>query len=109
MTLWLPVLDYARSYLPMAQQVARQVNRHTCVSVLGLNSAQIAALRYHSKLDLRPAAQSQNCPYMVVDSGSLAAMKQTHPENEWQRLIMVRRPMDRSENVVVFRRLIPGA
>lgn len=109
MTLWLPVLDYARSYLPMAQQVARQVNRHTCVSVLGLNSAQIAALRYHSKLDLRPVAQSQNCPYMVVDSGSLAAMKQTHPEDEWQRLIMVRRPMDRSENVVVFRRLMPGA
>ena len=109
MTLWLPVLDYARSYLPMAQQVARQVNRHTCVSVLGLNSAQIAALRYHSKLDLRPVAQSQNCPYMVVDSGSLAMMKQRFPENEWQRLIMVRRPMDRSENVVVFRRLIPGA
>jgi hypothetical protein len=46
---------------------------------------------------------------MVVDSGSLATMTLTHPEKEWQRLIMIRRPMDRSENVVVFRRLIPGA
>lgn len=109
MTLWLPLLDYARSYEPMSRQVARQVNRQACVEVLGLNPAQTAALRYHSKLELRPAGAEDACPYLVVDTDALSGMGRSVNRAQWERLIMVRRPADRSENVVVFRRLKPLA
>jgi len=108
MTLWLPVLDYARSYAPMSRQVARQVNQQACVEALGLNNAQVAALRYHSQLDLQPAGKTAHCPYLVVNSSAVASMNRSLAKDEWERLILVRRPTDRSENVVVFRRIKPA-
>jgi 4-amino-4-deoxy-L-arabinose transferase-like glycosyltransferase len=109
MTLWLPLLDFARSYESMSKQVAWQVNRQACVEVLGLNTAQIAALRYHQKLDLRPIGPETSCPYLLVDTNSLSTMWQTVNRAEWERMIMVRRPADRNENVVVYRRYKPSA
>ena len=109
MTLWLPLLDFARSYESMSKQVAWQVNRQACVEVLGLNTAQIAALRYHQKLNLRPTGPETNCPYLLVDTNSLSTMWQTVNRSEWERMIMVRRPADRNENVVVYRRFKPSA
>ena len=109
MTLWLPLLDFARSYESMTRQVAWQVNRQACVEVLGLNTAQIAALRYHQKLNLRPTGPETSCPYLLVDTKSLSTMWQTVNRAEWERMIMVRRPADRSENVVVYRRFKPSA
>jgi 4-amino-4-deoxy-L-arabinose transferase-like glycosyltransferase len=109
MTLWLPLLDFARSYKSMSKQVAWQVNRQACVEVLGLNTAQIAALRYHQKLNLRPTGPETSCPYLLVDTKSLSSMGQSVNRAEWERMIMVRRPADRNENVVVFRRYKPSA
>ncbi|MEY3871966.1 MAG: hypothetical protein RLZZ296_961 [Pseudomonadota bacterium] len=109
MTLWLPLLDFSRSYESMTRQVAWQVNRQACVEVLGLNTAQIAALRYHQKLNLRPTGPETSCPYLLVDTKSLSTMWQTVNRAEWERMIMVRRPADRSENVVVYRRFKPSA
>jgi 4-amino-4-deoxy-L-arabinose transferase-like glycosyltransferase len=108
MTLWLPLLDFARSYESMSKQVAWQVNRQACVEVLGLNTAQIAALRYHQKLNLRPTGTETHCPYLLVDTNSLSSMWQTVNRSEWERMIMVRRPADRNENVVVYRRFKPS-
>jgi 4-amino-4-deoxy-L-arabinose transferase-like glycosyltransferase len=109
MTLWLPLLDFARSYEPLSRQIARQVNRQACVSILGLNTAQIAALRYHHQLDLRPIGSAAVCPYLLVDTDALSSMGQIINRADWERMIMVRRPADRSENVVVFRRFKPTA
>jgi len=108
MTLWLPLLDFARSYESMSRQIAWQVNRQACVAVLGLNTAQIAALRYHQKLDLRPIGPETSCPYLLVDTKSLSSMGQSVNRAEWERMIMVRRPADRSENMVVYRRFKPS-
>jgi 4-amino-4-deoxy-L-arabinose transferase-like glycosyltransferase len=49
LTLWLPLLDYARSYAPMMQQITRSVPSSECVEVLGLSRSQIAALQFHSR------------------------------------------------------------
>jgi len=109
MTLWLPLLDFARSYESLSRQVARQVNRNACVEFVGLNTAQIAALRYHQRLDLRPVENGTSCPYLLVDTDSLSSMGQSVNRAEWERMIMLRRPADRSENVVVFRRFKSSA
>jgi 4-amino-4-deoxy-L-arabinose transferase-like glycosyltransferase len=109
MTLWLPLLDFARSYESLSRQVAWQVNRQACVEVLGLNTAQIAALRYHQNLDLRPVGPGVSCPYLLVDTDSVKSMGQSVNRTDWERMILLRRPADRTENVVVFRRFKPSA
>ncbi len=64
----------------------------------------MAALRYHQKRNLRPTGPETRCPYLLVDTNSLSSMWRTVNRSEWERMIMVRRPADRNENVVVYRR-----
>ena len=71
MTLWLPVLDYARSYVPVVKTITRAVAQGgspaACVEASGLTRAQIAALRYHGALDLRAARSAQpQCPWRIT-------------------------------------------
>lgn len=105
MTLWLPLLDYARSYGPMARQVARMVDRSACVELYGVSSAQAAALQYHGKLDLRQAAPQPACPYLIVDVDAQASLSNAVQLTDWALLATIRRPTDRNENVLLYRRV----
>ncbi len=105
MTLWLPLLDYARSYGPMARQVARMVDRNACVELYGVSSAQAAALQYHGKLDLRQAAPQPACPYLIVDVDAQASLSNAVQLTDWAFLATIRRPTDRNENVLLYRRV----
>ena len=105
MTLWLPLLDYARSYAPLSRQVASLVNRDACVEVHGLNNAQTAALQYHGQLELRRAGAKAACPYMVVDAEAQGSLSKTVDLPEWAFFATVRRPTDKNENVLLFKRI----
>jgi 4-amino-4-deoxy-L-arabinose transferase-like glycosyltransferase len=105
MTLWLPLLDYARSYAPLSRQVAARVDPAACVEVYGLNSAQVAAFQYHGKLDLRQAGVKASCPYLVVDLDSQATLGNTVDLPEWAFLATLRRPTDKNENVALYKRV----
>ncbi len=107
MTLWLPLLDYARSYATLSAQVAKRVDRQACVEVLGLSPAQVAALRYHAQLKLQAAGQNATCPFLAVGVGASGptALASSVSPREWTRVSTVRRPTDRNENVVIFKRI----
>ncbi len=105
MTLWLPLLDYARSYAPMSRQVARMVDKNACVEIHGVSSAQAAALQYHGKLDLRQAAAQPTCPYLIVDADAQGTLSSTVQLPDWAFLATIRRPTDRNENVLLYRRV----
>ncbi len=105
MTLWLPLLDYARSYGPLSRQVAARVDPQACVEVFGLNSAQVAALQYHGRLSLRQAGPKAVCPYLVVDADAQAELSTTVDMPEWAFLATLRRPTDKNENVMLFKRV----
>jgi 4-amino-4-deoxy-L-arabinose transferase-like glycosyltransferase len=105
MTLWLPLLDYARSYAPLSRQVAARVNPQACVEVHGLNSAQVAAFQYHGKLDLRQAGAKAACPYLIVDADAQATLSDTIDMPEWAYLATLRRPTDKNENVALYKRV----
>ena len=36
MTLWLPLLDYARSYRPLVERLAKHVPRDACIAAPGM-------------------------------------------------------------------------
>lgn len=105
MTLWLPLLDYARSYAPLSRQVASMVDRNACVEIYGLNSAQTTAFQYHGQLQLRQAGTHAGCPYLIVDTEAQPGLAGAVNLPDWAFLATVRRPTDKNENVMVFRRV----
>ena len=105
MTLWLPLLDYARSYAPMSRQIAKMVDKTACVEIHGVASAQAAALQYHGQLDLRQAKSQAICPYLIVDADAQASLSRTVQMPDWAFLATVRRPTDKNDNVLIFKRV----
>jgi hypothetical protein len=105
MTLWLPLLDYARSSAPLSRQIASLVDKKACVEIYGIGSAQAAALQYHGQLELRQAGAQASCPYLVVDIEAQPTLSSTVNLPDWAFQATVRRPTDKTENVLLYKRV----
>lgn len=105
MTLWLPVLDYARSYAPMVQRILVLTDRPACVQVHGLGRGPIAALRFHGQLDTRPATRQAECPWLLVDAADAPTLAKSVDTAQWTYQARVRRPTDRTETILLYRRV----
>lgn len=103
MTLWLPVLDYARSYTPVVRSIARQMDKLGCVEELGLNRGQLAAFRYHGQMDIKPATVEPSCPWLVVAQEIQPAVTATFNMKSRKLVATVRRPTDAKDNVLLYR------
>ena len=104
MTLWLPAHDYARSYVPVVRSVQKLVQPAGCVETFGLNRGQLAALRYHGRMDLRPATPQAGCPWLLASQDYQALVGLNLGADQWEALATVRRPTDANDNLHVFRR-----
>ncbi|MBU3653491.1 MAG: hypothetical protein FGM44_10465 [Limnohabitans sp.] len=108
MTLWLPMLDFARSYAPLVRNVVTLMGPTECVQVHGLTQGQMAAFAYHGRLRLEPlvttSESAPSCPWLIVDSDALPALAGSTWLAPWTRVQTVRRPSDDNEDVVLWRR-----
>ena len=109
MTLWMPLLDYARSLAPLSRQVASLVDKKSCVEIFGVGSAQAAALQYHGQLELRQATPLASCPYLVVDVTAQARLGSAVNLPDWAFQATVRKPTDKTENMLLYKRVSLGA
>lgn len=105
MTLWMPLLDYARSLGPLSRQVASLVDKKSCVEIYGVGSAQAAALQYHGQLELRQATPQASCPYLVVDIAAQPSLSGAVNLPDWAFQATVRKPTDKTENMLVYKRV----
>jgi 4-amino-4-deoxy-L-arabinose transferase-like glycosyltransferase len=105
MTLWMPLLDYARSFAPISRQIASLVDKNACVEIYGIGSAQAAALQYHGQLELRQAGAQASCPYLIVDIEAQPTLSNTVNLPDWAFQATVRRPTDKTENVLLYKRV----
>jgi hypothetical protein len=129
MTLWLPALDYARSYRPMVASVQRAITGPGCVEAVGLSTGHIAALRHHAALDLvrvgsgtdasgpgetsvsaaSPEVTAQTltsaprCAWRV-QARAIDASFTTGESPVWRLVATVRRPGDAKDQLLVYRR-----
>jgi 4-amino-4-deoxy-L-arabinose transferase-like glycosyltransferase len=103
MTLWLPPLDYARSYRAHVELLKRHIPADVCIAAPALPRALTAALEYHGRwrVDTRPEAGGGECP-IWVKAGTLA--NPPLPPPGWSTVALERRPTDRDEITGVFRR-----
>ena len=112
MTLWLPLLDFARSYAPLVLKVSGMMGDTACVQYYGLTRAQGAAFEFHGNLKLRPAhlktdapqIQSDECKWLIVDTQALGTLKTDIDMSAWQLHATVRRPSDNNEDIVLYKR-----
>lgn len=105
MTLWLPLLDYARSYAPISRQLANLVNKNACVEIFGVGSAQAAALQYHGKLELKQLAPDVSCPYLIVDGSVETNLSRVVNLPDWAFKATVSRPTDKNQKLLVYKRV----
>lgn len=107
MTLWLPLLDFGRSYGPLSRRIATLVPTGSCVMADGLNAGQITALRYHGGLTVVPTASpgEAGCRVMVVSPASQPSLDQRVELTEWAYQAAVSRLTDSKETLLVYRRI----
>ncbi len=107
MTLWLPALDFARSYTVLSQRLAVHVPNGSCVATYGLSQGHLAALTHHNQLRLPPVETGTDCLWLLVDSTDQATLPDATDMAQWNLLAVLRRPSDRTDDVLLYRRLTP--
>ena len=103
MTLWMPLLDFARSYAPQMQKLTALTGQQDCVEVQALTRGQVTALQYHGGLQVHPASNPPRCPWLVTDAvrGGMDAMPLS---DYWTQVASVSRPADKNDNLLLYRR-----
>ena len=107
MTLWLPLLDFGRSYGPISRRIASMVPPQSCVLADGLSQAQIAALQYHGRLKLQRSTNgpAPACRTLVVAPSSQHTLDQRVDLTQWAYKATVRRLSDTKESLLVYQRV----
>lgn len=107
MTLWLPLLDYGRSFAPQVAGVRAALGPQPgCVIGRSLSRAQVAALAYHGGLRVAQPAQGAQCDWLVVDAAARPRALDAASAQRWEPVASVARPTDGSDRLLVLRRVV---
>lgn len=104
MTLWLPLLDFARSYAVQVHRTMAVLQQPACVEVQGLGRGQIAAFEFYAKLALKPVDPKTNCPWLIVGKDASSLQPSVVDLNRWTLHSNVHHPYDRDENLLIYQR-----
>jgi hypothetical protein len=107
MTLWLPVLDFARSYVPQVDAVAERVGQPGCISELALGRPHIAALRYHGNFNVQPLIGGPPCHWLLVNPDAIAKLHEIVNLESWRLVGTLRRPTSAADDLLLYQRLTP--
>ncbi|MEY2874840.1 MAG: hypothetical protein RLZZ373_2211 [Pseudomonadota bacterium] len=108
MTLWLPLLDHARSYRPLVQRLALHLPDSGCVATQNVSRSQLAALEVHGAWRLSLDPRATDCRWLLMGHreriNTPASLQQTPELPGWTLVARERRPSDRDEVMLVYRR-----
>lgn len=105
MTLWLPLLDYARSYAPLVRRsMVVMQQQPPCVETHGLSRGQIAAFQFHGRLVMKPVGDNSNCPWLIVDKDAVQTLSAATNTAQWRLHSSMRHPSDRNEDLLIYKR-----
>ena len=103
MSLWLPMLDYARSERPLVQRVSRHIPPQSCVAMPNSPLARIAAIEQLGgyRVDATTPLSKTRCNFLLRQEKRTAA--DPAPAG-WKLLSRVRRPSDRTDLIAIYER-----
>jgi len=105
MTLWLPLLDYARSNRPWVARIAPHVPAEACVDAPGYARAAAASLELYGRW--RVEARADHAGACAVRLRQERRGQRVPIPEGWEVAARVRRPTDRDESTLVLRRSAP--
>ena len=106
MSLWLPLLNFARSYVTMVQKVQMVTGTASCLQYAGITQAQGAGFLFHAQVRLIAAqAPTPDCPWLIMDEKNLPLMNNKLKSLGWTPASKAYRLGDRNESILVFRPL----
>jgi 4-amino-4-deoxy-L-arabinose transferase-like glycosyltransferase len=103
-TLWLPWIDYGRSYRQTSESLARAMPaERNCIAELHLSDAQRASFYYFSGIATVPGetAAASECRLLLIHSSS---NRETSLGREWTKLWQGGRPGARGERFWLYQR-----
>ncbi|WP_199220313.1 hypothetical protein [Limnohabitans sp. T6-20] len=107
-SLWLPLLNYARSYAPLVEKVTRITGPTSCLQYAGISKAQGTALRYHAHARLMPMqAPQSDCPWLIIDKTNRSLLSAKIESIGWVEEAAIKRPTDKDETLLVYRPATP--
>lgn len=104
-TLWMPLLDHARSYAALVHRIEAVVQPAGCIAHFGLSRGQLAALRLHSGLRLEPASDRASCEWLVIDGGIVSQTPEIVNRAQWARHTEFGHPRPGEEDIVIYHRI----
>ena len=100
MTLWLPTINYAKTYRYVAARLAQVVpSGGGCIDTSNLGEAQLASFNYFTKLNLR---DDPNCPWLLTHNQMEASAYARLNNKKLTLLWEDRRPSDRDERLRLY-------
>ena len=106
MSLWLPLLNFARSYVTMVQKVQVVTGTASCLQYAGITQAQGAGFLFHAQVRLIAAqAPTPDCPWLIMDEKNLPLMNNKLKSLGWTPVSKAYRLGDRNESILIFRPL----
>lgn len=108
MTLWLPWLNYGKSYAGVAAQISGYLPAsHSCVTT-NVGAPQRASFAYFGKIRFEPANGNLDCPYLLLQGHAADPVPKSlrqYGSGTWQLLWEGRRPSDRHERFRLYERV----
>lgn len=115
MTLWMPLLNFVRSDMALARQVASALNSSSisaksCVATYGLSQTETATLAHHGGWVLLPVqtnianTAAAQCPWLLVGARAQAAFASTPQAAQWQQFSAARRRSSDTDDLLVYQR-----
>lgn len=103
MTLWLPLIDSAKSYRPVFTSLTKVLPAHyNCINSLNVGQSQRLLMDYYTNIKLQPfeSSQSLSCDlYLIQDDKGSGKMQ---PGSEWKLIWKGKRNADRKESFRLF-------
>jgi hypothetical protein len=100
MTLWLPTINYAKTYRQVAARLVQVVPSGAgCINTSNIGDSQLASFSYFTKLPLR---DDSNCPWMLTHNQSEAKAYAKLNKKKLHLLWEDRRAADRDERLRLY-------
>lgn len=98
MLLWLPGIDWVRSYYSTASALqAAMPEQYDCIAAPEVSAPQVALFAYHVPLKLSRHIHTE-CSYLLVQGG----MDEVVPQGHWRKIWGGGRPGDRRERFYLY-------
>jgi len=109
MSIWLPMLDYGRSYTAQVEALAKVLptpSQAGCVAIGNLGRAQIVALQAQGGWQLTPmhTDTANTCRWLALPIEGARSAHSHGIDEDWEPYAVVPRPTDKNAEIVIYQR-----